>query len=329
MLVTLSLALLGASQVTASQKCYGLALEGGGSRGAYEVGVLSALTSNLPANATLWNIITGVSTGGLNTGGFSQFPYGQEKAAAQFLVDVWTNLTGDNDIYKDWPLGKAQGLLFEAGVYTNSPLKKLVKQLLKTSPQRNITIGSTDLDAGKFHRFTETFPLTSEAVVASSSAPYVFPTTHINGTTYSDGGDTINLDLFSAIERCEEVVADDSDIVIDMVILQPGRLDPVYLNETWTTSDVNQRVKDIKAYYRQQWYLLSVQAAHPDVQYRYVIYPAQKLPGGLIPLNFTPSNIAEQMQLGYDDAVSAINGESAYKTEFFRSTQPSRRRFTE
>lgn len=318
------LLVLGSSQIAAAQKCYGLALEGGGSRGAYEAGALWALTNNLPVNETMWNIVTGISTGALNAGGFSQFPYGQEKAGAQFLVDVWQNITGDSDIYVDWPIGKFQGLFFESGIYNNGPLKKLVKSLFSTGAQRNFTVGTTNLNTGDINRFDETFADIVSTVIASSSAPYVFPTHDINGVTYSDGGDIVNLDIFSAIERCEQVVSSDRDIVMDMIFLEPGYLSEVNLTEKWTVSDVNSRVSEIRSYYHKAWYILAAQVAHPDVEYRYIIQPVNNLPGGLIPLNFSSSNIEDMISLGKSDAVKAINGESAYRAEHYRDALTSR-----
>lgn len=317
------------SQSSQGQTCYGLALEGGGSRGAYEAGALLAMTSKLPANETVWNIITGISTGALNTGGLSQFPYGQEKAGAQFLVDTWRNITGDSDVYINWPMGKFQGLFYESGVYNNGPLKKLVKGLITTTAQRNFTVGTTNLNAGEINRFDETFPDIVSTVIASSSAPYVFPTHDINGVTYSDGGDTVNLDIFSAIERCQQLVEDDRDIVMDMIFLEPGFLSAANLTEKWTVSDVHARVSEIRSYYHKSWYLLAANVAHPEVNYRYVIQPKADLPGGLIPLNFSSSNIEGMILLGQNDATEAIENSSVFRFDNYREALTARQFISE
>lgn len=329
MVWALILLVIGSTQLTAAEKCYGLALEGGGSRGAYEAGVLWALTNALPANQTMWNIITGVSTGALNTGGLSQFPYGQEKEGAQFLVDVWRNITGDSDVYVDWPMGKLQGLFYKSGIYNNEPLKKLVQNLITTTAQRNFTVGTTDLDYGDYKRFDETFLDIVSIVIASSSAPFVFPTHRINNVTYSDGGDTVNLDIFSAIERCQQIASHDRDIVIDMIFLQPGYLTSVNKSDIWTVSDVNNRISNLKEYYHKAWYILSARIAHPAVKYRYIIGPAEDLPGGLIPLDFSPSNIEGMLNLGISDGFKAVGVEAHYKADHFREALTHRRYFSE
>lgn len=327
----LALLFLSSHLVSAGEKCYGLALEGGGSRGAFEAGAIWALVNNLPADEVRWNIITGISTGALNTGGFSNYPYGEEKAAAQFLIDTWSTIDQE-DIYKDWSvwgISAIEGIFFRSGFYNNSPLKHLVKNLI-TSPQRNMTVGATNLDTGAFTRFNETFPNIESAVVASSSAPWFFPTLHMNGTTYSDGGILINIDVFTAIERCQQI-ADNADIVIDMIYLQPPVLEAPDPGKKWTVSDVEERVDELKKYYHLGWYLFAARAAHPDINYRYVIQPEKSLPGGIVPLDFDRAGLNAMIELGKKDALEAITQQSLSKASAFPQSESllTRRYFSE
>lgn len=65
-LKTLSLSLI--ATVSAQKSCRALAMSGGGSKGAYEVGVLWGLVKNDPnPEKYKWDVITGVSAGALNT----------------------------------------------------------------------------------------------------------------------------------------------------------------------------------------------------------------------------------------------------------------------
>lgn len=59
-----------------ANRCLGLTIEGGGAKGAYSAAVMKAFTENLPAEDLEYDIIVGVSAGGLNTGAYSQFPKG-------------------------------------------------------------------------------------------------------------------------------------------------------------------------------------------------------------------------------------------------------------
>lgn len=58
------------------EKCYALNLEGGGSHGAYEAGCIYQLAHSLPADEIKWNVVTGISTGAINSGVVSQFAPG-------------------------------------------------------------------------------------------------------------------------------------------------------------------------------------------------------------------------------------------------------------
>jgi len=44
---------------------------------------------------------------------------------AEWLVNLWENITGD-DVYKNWPLGILDGLLYQPGIYDTTPLKDFV-----------------------------------------------------------------------------------------------------------------------------------------------------------------------------------------------------------
>lgn len=59
-----------------SETCRCVSFEGGGSKGAYEAGVVDGLlTYGNPEDYT-WDVVTGTSTGALNTSAFTQYPTG-------------------------------------------------------------------------------------------------------------------------------------------------------------------------------------------------------------------------------------------------------------
>jgi predicted acylesterase/phospholipase RssA len=54
-------------------KCRVLVLEGGGDRGAYHSGAFHQFVHSLPPDEVAYDVITGISAGGLNAGALSLF----------------------------------------------------------------------------------------------------------------------------------------------------------------------------------------------------------------------------------------------------------------
>lgn len=59
-------------------KCRVLALKGGGVHGAYEAGVIKALTDELPASDVHWDVVSGVSIGSFVASVLSSHEFGAE-----------------------------------------------------------------------------------------------------------------------------------------------------------------------------------------------------------------------------------------------------------
>jgi NTE family protein len=109
-------------------KCRGLALEGGGSNGAYQAGAVKAFAELIkPLSDMEYDIITGVSAGALNAFGLVMFPKGQEVEMADFLYDTWFNIS-DSDVFTlNRPL--PYSLLFEKSILNNDPLRDTVQNI--------------------------------------------------------------------------------------------------------------------------------------------------------------------------------------------------------
>jgi predicted acylesterase/phospholipase RssA len=65
--------------------CRALSLSGGGSKGAYEVGVLHQLARQLNGTDAQYDVISGISVGSLNAGALSLFKKGDELNQTNFL----------------------------------------------------------------------------------------------------------------------------------------------------------------------------------------------------------------------------------------------------
>ena len=80
-------------------QCLGLALSGGGAKGAYEAGVLYGLINTDTDKAKYeYDVVTGVSAGAINTGAVSVFGKGQESEMVEWLTEKWQQL-GDDSVF--------------------------------------------------------------------------------------------------------------------------------------------------------------------------------------------------------------------------------------
>ena len=123
------LGLLASETVAGSDKCRGLALSGGANYGAWEAGVVWGLTHYGNPEDFKWNVITGVSAGGINTAATTVWNVGDEVKMSEFLSDAWANLRS-SDIWVNWPGGPVAGLLTKQGIFDTSPAIEFFTNLL-------------------------------------------------------------------------------------------------------------------------------------------------------------------------------------------------------
>ena len=300
-----------------SATCKALSMEGGGSHGAYEAGVIWGLAKGLPDDEVNWNVVTGISTGAINSGGVAQFPMGQEKEMADSLVNFWLSLNNNSAVYVEWTGGLIEGLIYEYGIFNNAPCKKTVKHYYNKGFHRNITVGATNYNNATTVQFNERMlgDEMIEGIISSGSPPPFFPHQQFMGSVYADGGCIVNLDYFAAVERCREVVDKDSDIIVDLIFDHK----PTLYNDTkvFTTLDVAWRVyQEIKPYDNAFWFYYSAQNAYPEVNFRYVIFNTQFIPDGYVPgvpLDFSKKVLEKEVKLGKKDAQRAINNKEDFK----------------
>lgn len=288
--------------IAAAGTCRTLSFEGGGSHGAYEAGATWQLVHSLPLEEVQWDIVSGVSIGAINAGSVAIFAKGDELTMADSLVKEWENIRSA-DVYEDWAGGLVAGLLFQQGIYSNAPSYKYIHDTLARPFLRNITVGVTNMNEGKFYNVLNTQLSHSDmvtAIIASGSPPFFFPPVLIDGVTYADGGCLINLDVFSAINQCIAATGKEEDVVVDMVFdNQINGLDTVA--REWSTLEVMWRVQKVKSYNTAISYYFNAVNAFPDVNFRYIILPQTALPGGFVPLDFTKDVLDLEIVLGKQD----------------------------
>lgn len=204
-----------------------MVLSGGGARGAYQVGVLSAIADIAQSSGIheAFNIYSGVSAGAINAtflaAGADDFI-----TSCKSLVDLWSRLESHQVFYSDvgsigkigfnWVKSVSIGGMTSANpgqaLLDTAPLHELLKKELPfTKIQNNIDTGSlralaiTAMDyqssaAITFVQGTEGLPdwqksrrksekthISSEHVMASSSIPLLFPPVGVDTRYFGDG----------------------------------------------------------------------------------------------------------------------------------------------
>lgn len=172
---------------SALASCNILALSGGGAFGAVEVGILDSLTSSnqIPNR---FDIVTGISAGGLNAGFLSYFD--DVSSAIPQMINVFSNLTTESVYTTDY-----LGIFTRWSIYDNSPLEQTLTNILQTTTQSQtppITlIGASNiltevLDIFKFNNLSLVDKI--NVLMSTSAIPLAFPPRKYNNALYVDGG---------------------------------------------------------------------------------------------------------------------------------------------
>ncbi len=181
------LTFLGGLLTVAAAECDILALSGGGAFGAVEIGILDSLVSNgqIPNR---FNVVTGISAGGLNAGFLSYFD--DVSSAIQPMVNIFSNLTTQSVYTTDY-----LGIFTRWSIYDNSPLEATLTNILETTTQSQnppITlIGASnvytdELDIFKFNELSLSDKV--NVLMSTSAIPLAFPPRKYNNALYVDGG---------------------------------------------------------------------------------------------------------------------------------------------
>lgn len=149
-----------------------IVLSGGGSKGAFEVGVLKQLAGG----GTKPDALYGTSAGALNAAGFAF-------AGLEKLVETWLNLKGTSDIYasKDQlglPVNEMADLFLGGGcgIYSSKPLQNLIEKLITGKPTLPVTVCRVSLCSSEKQFISATpsntnLPIFQKAVLSSASVP--------------------------------------------------------------------------------------------------------------------------------------------------------------
>lgn len=165
-----------------------LVLSGGGSYGAYQVGVLKRLAEK----GHTWDVMAGVSVGSLNSTLMAMHTPDMQLNGAYKAELFWKEIQGNKSVYKPRAFGILSGL-FNPSLNTTEPLERLVRSSLDFKALRSsgvkLFIGATDLQSGLYAHGTEKDDNLLDWIMASCAMPLLFPPRKINGRgAWVDGG---------------------------------------------------------------------------------------------------------------------------------------------
>ena len=210
-----------------NKKKLGLVLSGGGARGAYQVGVMSAMSEILQKASLEFkiDIFSGVSAGAINASTLAAESHDLHEGCRK-LVELWSHLRSEDVFYTDAVnLGKVglkwMGELSLGGLIGSSPgralldtepLKKLLEKNLnyaaieknlkekhytalavtavdyQTSNSITFVQGQDDLPTwSKARKISEKANITADHIMASAAIPLLFPPIKVDQRWFGDG----------------------------------------------------------------------------------------------------------------------------------------------
>ena len=118
-----------------------------------------------------------------------------------------------------------------------------------------------------------------KAILGSASLPVALPTVELMGMHLVDGGVFTNLDLYNAIQRCKEITDNEAEIIVDVIMCQSN---PIKIPQFDESSPFEAMRLWFRSFQFIEYYLvmddvIQVVEAHPDVNFRYMVVPSQKL----------------------------------------------------
>ena len=217
-----------------------LALQGGGSHGAFTWGVLDRLLEDERISI---EGISGASAGAMNAVALAHgFVVGGREGARQALADFWESVAGKApfaQIPEDLPTlvadgspGHASPALkalvslgrffspYQLNPFDINPLRDIVAsridfERLRAESRIKLFIAATEVDTGRLRIFRNR-ELTLDTLLASACVPTLHQAIEVEGQAYWDGGLSANPPLFPLIHQC---AADD----VMVVLLHPSR----------------------------------------------------------------------------------------------------------
>ena len=293
--------------IASDGKCRALAMRGGGTKGAYEVGVLNGFKDHMSAPIDYaYDVTVGVSIGAINSASLAVYPIGDEKEALEELTKRWL-ANPMYDLLEQWPILSFVETLWRPSAFNNEGLRKLIsEQVDGRSFMRGVAMQAVDLNTGEVVIFDEETPKEKlvDAIMSSASIPVAFPPIMMDDKVLVDGGAFSDLDLSEAVMKCRDFGFDDEDIIVDILMCfnnvvelkQYTMAESKYLN----AYELYQRTAELRGFYGSYEDVTRVVRGFPRVTFRHLVAPSEDLEADF----FTdgPEKVQEMMDKGYRDA---------------------------
>jgi len=209
------------------QKIVNLALQGGGSHGAFTWGVLDRL---LEEESLIFDGVTGTSAGAVNAVVLADgFAAGGREGAREALRDYWQKVSAmsSQGLFRpslidkanpDFGLENSPGFWFlepmtyfaspyQLNPFNYNPLRDLLKNAvdfdrLRAQTALKLFVCATDVETAKVKVFAGR-ELRVEHVLASTSLPLLMQATEVDGRFYWDGSYAGNPAIYPLVYECE------------------------------------------------------------------------------------------------------------------------------
>jgi len=292
----------------------GIALSGGGAKGAFQAGALRWLKEQ----GYSYHAVAGVSVGALN-GAF----VAARKVVA--LHTIWERIT-QSDVYRKkkwyelaWEFAKWKmgiGGPVDA-VYDNGALAELIaRNIMPSDIKLALEIGRVDIDTGKYHSglYGHDVAKFHKVLLASTSIPVVWPPVRIENEPFVDGGLVNIAPLADLIDNgCDRIIAITTEplgfkrslVTNDLFNIARKSIGilthEVFINDIKSVENVNNLVGQAQS--------KGIQLRKPgsDRYYRHididVITPETPIGSGL---DFSRRHLNNLLSLGYEAAQNAL-----------------------
>ncbi len=215
------------STTPADKRSLDLALQGGGSHGAFTWGVLDRL---LQDEQIAFNGISGTSAGALNAAVMATgYQRGQREGAREALAEFWRDVSRSGSIFcpasasntralhDSLQLGKLPGYQWVSSFFRSfspyefnplnlNPLRDVLRRHVDEAALRRnglkLFVTATSVNSGQARVFTGR-ELSIDALLASACLPLLFQAVEIDGEPYWDGGYTGNPAIYPLIYNTE------------------------------------------------------------------------------------------------------------------------------
>ena len=211
----------------------------------------------------------------------------------------------------------------------NGPLLRYLTDQLYNFPEgakRRISLGAVNVETGEFEVFDQTntvFQDFPRAAVASSSIPGVFPPHVWKGRgIFMDGGTVYNTNMTSAIQQCLDMVDDETKITIDLMVCSPPDTPPVIDDPAKTIGNVL-RSRNIHKDYSGTNNIMDDIRAHPNINYRYLVYETENKASGISEIEFEGEKTWVMQETGRKDAQDSVTDGAGANFEVLKTWSAS------